>query len=342
MCKYQWLYDRFFLKPSPTQIICPMNIPAWILLSFLSFAAHLRCEVIWPQKTIHLLVGYAAGGPTDMVARTFANKLSSELEQQVIVDNKPGAGGTLASNFVAKAAPDGYTLLLGEPGSILINTVQGKATPYDPLKDFTPIAQVVSLPLVVAASPSLKVTTLKELIALAKTKEIPFGTPGNGTMQHLTMSDFGKVTHSNFIHVAYKGGAPAVTDLLGGQIPLVMVTVPSVAPYVKSGAIIPLAVVASSRSGVLPNVPTFVESGYSDFLQDGWQGFFAPAQLPRDIVLRLFAAINKVGNLSDLQSAMTSIGANVVLSGPQEFTKVVVRDSAYWAKVVAENPTAKD
>jgi len=319
-----------------------MKIQAWFFLSVLAFAGPLRSEAIWPQKTIHLLVGFAPGGPTDVVARTFANKLSAELEQQVIVDNKPGAGGTLASNFVAKAAPDGYTLLLGEPGSILINSVQPKSAAYDPLKDFTPIGQVVSLPLVVAASPSLKVTTLKELISVARTKEIQFGTPGNGTMQHLTMSDFGKVSHANFIHVAYKGGAPAVTDLLGGQIPLVMVTVPSVAPYVKSGAIIPLAVVASARSAVLPNVPTFVESGYPDFLQDGWQGFFAPAQLPKEIVLKLSAAITKVGNLSDLQSAMTSIGANVVLTSPQEFTKVVVRDSVYWAKVVLDNPTAKD
>jgi tripartite-type tricarboxylate transporter receptor subunit TctC len=320
----------------------PMKIRIWILLIFLFCTGHLRSEVLWPQKTIHLLVGYAPGGPTDIVARTFANKLSIELEQQVIVDNKPGAGGTLASNFVAKAAPDGYTLLMGEPGSILINAFQTKGSAYDPLKDFTPIAQVVSLPLVVASSPSLKVTTLKELIALAKNKEIPYGTPGNGTMQHLTMTDFGKVSHSNFIHVAYKGGAPAVTDLLGGQIPLVMVTVPSVAPYVKSGAIIPLAVVASSRSAVLPNVPTFVESGYADFLQDGWQGFFAPSQLPKDIVLKLSAAITKVGGTGELQSAMNAIGANIVLTGPQEFTKVVVRDSVYWAKVVADNPTAKD
>jgi tripartite-type tricarboxylate transporter receptor subunit TctC len=308
----------------------------------LSLSGHLRSEPAWPQKPIHLMVGFAPGGPTDVVARTFANKLSTEFEQQVIVENKAGAGGALAANFVSKSSADGYTLLLGEPGSILINPIQSKSSSYDPLKDFTAVAQVVSLPMVVAASPTLKITTLRELISLAKNTPIPFGTPGNGTMQHLTLTEFGKATHSNFIHVAYKGGAPAVNDLLGGQISLVMVTVPSIAPHVKSGAIVALAVVANTRSTILPNTPTFVESGYSDFVQDGWQGFFAPAQLPKDILQKLSTAINKVGLQHDVQSSMTSIGANVVLSNPQEFSKVVMKDHSYWNKLVADNPLAKD
>ena len=301
-----------------------------------------QAQAPWPQKTIHLWVGFAPGGPTDMVARTFANPLSAQLGQQVIVDNKPGAGGALAANFVAKSAADGYTLLLGEPGSISINAAQTRGPLYDPLKEFTAVSQVVSLPMVLAATPSLKVNSLQELMALAKTKPLAYGTPGNGTMQHLTLTQFGQSTHLEFIHVAYKGGAPAVTDLLGGQIPLVMVTVPSIAPYVKTGAIVPLAVVAASRSAVLPQVPTFSESGYPDFIQDGWQGFFGPAPLPKEVVGKLSSAILKVGKDPQLQSAMTAIGANVVLSSSADFARVVQRDHAHWSKLVADNPTAKD
>ena len=299
-------------------------------------------QTTWPQKTIHLWVGFAPGGPTDMVARTFATQLSGELGQQVIVDNKPGAGGALAASFVAKSSPDGYTLLLGEPGSISINAAQTRGPAYDPVKEFSPIAQVVSLPMVLAATPALKVNSLTELMALLKTKPLAYGTPGNGTMQHLTLMQFGKATHLEFIHVAYKGGAPAVTDLLGGQIPLVMVTVPSVASYVKSGSIVPLAVVATSRSTVLPQVPTFSESGYPDFIQDGWQGFFGPAQLPKEVVNKLSSAIAKVGKDPQLQSSMNTIGANVVLSSSADFAKMVQRDHSYWSKLVAENPSAKD
>ena len=299
-------------------------------------------QTTWPQKTIHLWVGFAPGGPTDMVARTFATQLSGEIGQQVIVDNKPGAGGALAASFVAKSASDGYTLLLGEPGSISINAAQTRGSAYDPVKEFSPIAQVVSLPMVLAASPALKVNSLTELMALLKTKPLAYGTPGNGTMQHLTLMQFGKATHLEFIHVAYKGGAPAVTDLLGGQIPLVMVTVPSVASYVKAGSIVPLAVVATSRSTVLPQVPTFSESGYPDFIQDGWQGFFGPAQLPKEVVSKLASAIAKVGKDPQLQSAMSAIGANVVLSSSADFAKMVQRDHSYWSKLVAENPSAKD
>jgi tripartite-type tricarboxylate transporter receptor subunit TctC len=315
---------------------------AIVLGSLLLPVAGAHAQSAWPNKVIRIFVGFAPGGPTDIVARTFANRLSAELGQQVIVENKPGAGGTLAATAVAKAPPDGYTLLLGEPGSMAVNPAQMPPPPYDPLKDFVAVGQVVSLPMVLVASPSLKVTSLKELLAIATSKPLAFGTPGNGTMQHLTMAEFGKVNHVQFTHVAYRGGAPAITDLLGGQIPLAMVTVPSVAPYVKSGGVVPLAVVAAKRSAQLPQTQTFIEAGFPAFVQDGWQGFFAPAQTPRDIVARLNAAIQKVGNTPELQSAMAAIGANVVLSSQTDFASLLLRDAGYWAKVVAENPGAKD
>lgn len=310
------------------------------LVAGASLPAH--AQPAFPTKVIRIQVGYAAGGPTDNVARVFAGKLSAELGQQVIVDNKPGAGGTLAAAAVAKAAPDGYTLLLGEPGSMAVSAAQATQLPYDPVKDFTPIGQVVSLPMVLVASPSLKVGTLAELLALAKTRPLAFGTPGSGTMQHLTMAQFGQVTGTRFTHVSYRGGAPAVVDLLGGQIPLAMVTVPSVAAHVKAGTLVALAVVSTRRSEQLPQTPTFPETGYPSFIQDGWQGFFAPANTPKDVVARLSAALAKAGRDPELLSALSATGANVVLSDPVEFGKVLQRDVAYWATVVATNPSAKD
>ncbi len=295
----------------------------------------------WPSRVIRIQVGFAPGGPTDNVARNFATKLSTELGQQVIVENKPGAGGTLAAAAAAKSPADGYTLLYGEPGSIAVNPAQTKL-PYDPLKDFIPIAQVVSLPMVLVASPSLKINNLAGLIAAAKGKALPFGTPGNGTMQHLVMMDFGQATGASFTHVAYKGGPQALTDLLGGQIPLAMVTVPTILPHVKAGTVVPLAVVAPRRSAQLPQVPTFPEAGYPAFVQDGWQGFFAPAGTPPAVVARLSAAIQKVGRDPELVNALSATGANMVLTEPQEFAAMLARDVAYWARVVAANPAAKD
>ena len=306
-----------------------------------SLSAPAAWSQAWPSRVIRIQVGFAPGGPTDNVARNFATKLSTELGQQVIVENKPGAGGTLAAAAAAKAPADGYTLLFGEPGSIAVNPAQTKV-PYDPLKDFIPLAQVVSLPMVLVASPSLKVNSLAGLIAAAKAKPLPFGTPGNGTMQHLVMMDFGQATGASFTHVAYKGGPQALTDLLGGQIPLTMITVPTVLPHVKNATVVPLAVVAPRRSAQLPQVPTFTEAGFPAFVQDGWQGFFAPAGTPAPVVARLVAAIQKVGKDPELVSALTATGANVVITDPQDFAATLTRDVAYWARVVAANPAAKD
>lgn len=320
----------------------PLFLLPLLALSALVHGSTASAQTAWPNKVIRIEVGYAAGGPTDNVARTFASKLSTELGQQVIVENKPGAGGTLAATAVARAAPDGYTLLLGEPGSMAVNAAQMSQLPYDPVKDFAAIGQVVSLPMVLVASPSLKVKTLSGLVALAKTKPLPFGTPGYGTMQHLTMAQFSQVTNAQFTHVAYRGGPPAVMDLIGGQIPLAMVTIPTVAPHVKIGAVVALAVVAAKRSDQLPQTPTFAEAGYPGFVQDSWQGFFAPANTPREIVAKLSAAIMKVGREADLQSSLSATGASVVLTDPVEFARIVQRDVAYWAKVVAANPAAKE
>jgi tripartite-type tricarboxylate transporter receptor subunit TctC len=291
----------------------------------------------YPTKVIRVQVGYAAGGPTDNIARVFAGKMSTILGQQVIVENRPGAGGSIAAAAVAKSPADGYTLLMGEPGSMAVGVAQAQL-PYDPRKDFTPIAQVASVSMVLAASPSLKIDTLPKLVGAATTATMSFGTPGNGTMQHLTMMHFGRDTGARFNHVAYRGGVPAMVDLIGGQIPLVMVTVPSVVQHVQSGAVVPLAVVAGKRSPQLPQVPTFVEAGYPSFAQEIWQGFFAPANLPRNVLTALEAAIFRAGSDPELIVALGATGAQVSLAGSAEFARTLQSDVAHWAKVVRENP----
>jgi tripartite-type tricarboxylate transporter receptor subunit TctC len=299
-------------------------------------------QAAWPNKVVRVLVGYTAGGPTDNAARVFATRLSAELGQQFIVENRPGAGGTLAATAVAKAAPDGYTLLLGEPGSMAVAAAQMPQLAYNPVKDFIPIAQVVSQPMVLVAAPSLQVADLKGLLALAKAKPLPFGTPGAGTMQHLTLSEFGRQNGVSFTHVAYKGGGPAMIDLLGGQIPLAMVTIPSVLPYIKDKKVVPLAVVAARRFPLLAQTPTFAEQGFPGFVQDSWQGFFAPAGTPADVIAKLAAAMAKIGHSPDVQASLTASGTSVVYSPPQEFAATVRRDAGYWAKVVESNPAARE
>ncbi len=316
-----------------------------------------QAQQAWPNKTIKIIVGFAPGGPTDVIARAYANKLSVELNQQVIVENRQGAGGSLAASYVAKSAPDGYTLLMAEPGSMAVNIAFSNQGNYDPIKDFAPIAQVVSLPMVLVASPQLKINSLKELIALSRAKPIAYGTPGNATMQHLSMTEFARVNQIQLTHVAYRGGAPAMTDLLGGQISLVMVTVPSIAPYLKgsssmgngslgstssSPSIVPLVLESPTRSALTPTTPTFAELGFSNFTQDIWQGFVAPAQTPKDIISKLTNSIASISHAAEFQSSISAMGATLAVTNAAEFSKLIQKDVAYWSKLVADNPSIKE
>ena len=294
----------------------------------------------WPTRIIRVQVGFAAGGPIDNIARVFAGKLSAILGQQVIVENRPGAGGSIAAAAVAKSPADGYTLLMGEAGSMAVGVAQAQL-PYDPVKDFTPIAQVASVSMVLAASPAIRIDALPTLVDAARAAPMSFGTPGNGTMQHLTMMHFGRESGAQFNHVAYRGGVPAMVDLIGGQIPLVMVTVPSVVQHVKTGAVVPIAVVAGKRSAQLPQVPTFAEAGYPAFTQEIWQGFFAPAALPHTVLVSLASAIFKAGQDPEVIASLGSTGAQVSLVESAEFARTVQRDVAYWARVVAANPAVR-
>jgi tripartite-type tricarboxylate transporter receptor subunit TctC len=290
----------------------------------------------YPNKPIRIEVGFAAGASTDQLARVVAAKLSQNIGQPVIVENRAGAGGSIAADATAKAAPDGYTLLLGEPGAMAIAPSMIKGLSYDPVKDFAPIGQVISITVLLVAHPSFGAKKLADLKSLSGGKPLPYGSAGPGTMQHLAVEQLKKATGLPLEHVPYKGGAPALNDLLGGQIPLLVITAGTIVPHVKAGKVVPLVVLNAERSRFFPEVPTARESGYPDFAVGGWQGFFAPAGTPRDLVLRLNSEIRKVMETPEIVQTLVAAGNELVTGSPEDFGKKVRDDGERWGKVVRE------
>ena len=269
----------------------------------------------FPNKPLRLVVPFPAGGPTDIVARPLAQLLSTALGQQVVVDNKGGAGGSIAADGIAKSPPDGYALLMGTVGTQAINATLYKKLPYDPLKDFTPLGMAASAPVALVAFQGAPFATVAELIAAAKKApgSISFGTAGNGTPGHLTGELFAKAAGVELKHIPYRGSAPALTDLVGGQIPLMFDPVQSVLSHVQGGRLRALAVSSRQRTPVLPQAPTLAESGLKDFEAEAWWAVFAPAHLPtaettllrREIekIVRSEAFKEKLGNLGVVPAA---------------------------------------
>jgi len=290
----------------------------------------------YPNKPIRIVLGFAPGAITDTIARSVGARLSKNLGQPVVIDNRAGGGGTIASEAVAKAAPDGYTILLGEAGGMSINPLLIPNLSYNVTRDFVPIGQVVNLPLVLVANPSTGLNKLSDLAAYGvANKSLNYGSPGPGTIQHLSMELFKTASALPFEHIPYKGGAPAMTDLLAGQIPLMIITVPTVAAQVKTGKITPLVILGKSRSGAMPQVPTVGEAGYPGLpTGNPWQGFFAPANTPRDIVVRLNAEIRKALESPDVRDNLVSAGADIVVGSPEDFAKMLREESVHWAKAI--------
>ena len=287
----------------------------------------------YPSKPVRILVGFAAGASTDQLARVIAARLSPSLGQPVVVENRAGAGGTIAADAVAKSAPDGYTLLLGEPGGMAVAPSMMKSLTYDPVKDFAAIGQVISITFLIVAHPSLGAKSLKDL---RKDKPLPYGSAGTGTMQHLAVELLKRNSGLPFEHVAYKGGAPALNDLLGGQIPLLVITAGTILPHVKAGKVVPLVTLNASRSKFFPDVPTAKESGYPQYEVDGWQGFFAPAGTPREIITRLNAEVRKVMETPEVVQTLVAAGNEIVTGSPEAFARQVREDGARWSKVVRD------
>jgi tripartite-type tricarboxylate transporter receptor subunit TctC len=290
----------------------------------------------YPSKPIRLVVPFTPGGSSDILGRAIGQKLSESLGQPVVIDNVPGAGGSVGADRVAKAAPDGYTLLMGHIGTLAVNPSIYPKLPYDPVKSFTPVAWVASVPNVLVVHPSVAATSVKEFVALAKANpgRMNYGSGGNGSAAHLATEYLKLQSQIFLVHVPYRGTAPAVTDLVGGQIQLLFTGGPAVLPFVKSGQLRALGVSSSKRLDALPDVPTVAESGYKGFEADQWYGVVAPAGTPREIVLKLNAQINQALESSEIKTRLQSEGAIARPSTPEAFAALIVREIERWKPVV--------
>jgi tripartite-type tricarboxylate transporter receptor subunit TctC len=288
----------------------------------------------YPSKPLHLVVPFPPGAGTDMFARAIAAKLNDSLGHPVIVDNKPGAGATIGTDFVAKAAPDGYTLLLSTASQAINPGVYFKL-PYNTLKDFATVTQVANVPTVLLVHASVPANSLQELVALAKAKpgSLNMGSSGNGSVFHLAGELFKSMAGIDIVHVPFKGGIPALTALVGGQVQVLFETTLTVQPFVKAGKIRALAIGGAKRSASMPDVPTMAESGYPGFAADNWYGVYAPAGTPSDIVARLNLEIVKALNMPDVKERFTAQGADIVANSPAQHLAFLNAELEKWAKI---------
>jgi tripartite-type tricarboxylate transporter receptor subunit TctC len=296
-----------------------------------------------PGKPIRIVVPTAAGGGNDAMARIVAQKLTERVKWTVIVDNKAGGNGAIASEAVAKSAPDGYTILFGYIATHAINPAVSKVS-YDPIKDFEPIAQVAEAQGVLIVNPSVKAKNVAELVALAKAKpgSLSYASAGNGTAPHIAGELFKQMTGTDILHVPYKGSAPAVTDTLAGTTQMMFPSLVAAGGFIKSGKVRALAVTGKKRSALYPELPTLDESGVKGFEIVQWYGFFAPAKTPKDIVARLNAEIVAVLRDPEVVKKMTEQGADIVTGSPEQFGKLAQSELAKWSKLVKDAKITAD
>ena len=287
----------------------------------------------YPDKPVRMIVGFAPGGGTDTTARALTPKLSERMGQQVIVDNRPGAAGNIATEIITKAPPDGYTILMGTIAALAINPTLYGNLPFNPLKDLAPVTQAVDSTNILVVHPTVAAKSVKELIALAKTKSLNGGSSGVGGAGHLALELFNVSTGTKITHVPYKGGGPAMTDLLGGQINLIFATAASAIPHVNSGKIRGLAVTTSRRSKLV-DLPTVAEAGVPGFEANNWYGIVVPAKTPRPIIDRLNKEFTAVLNAPDVKDILFKQGLDVHASSPEEFGKYIQAETVKWAKVI--------
>ncbi len=301
----------------------------------LCLAAGASWAQAWPSKPISLVVPFPAGGTTDVLARAVGQELAKSLGQPVIVESKPGAGATLGADFVAKAKPDGYTLLMGAVHHTIASSVY-KKLPYDFQKDLAPVSTVALVPNVLVINPNVAAKTTKELLALAKANpgKLTYGSNGNGTGQHLIGAQFEAMGGVELLHIPYKGSGPLTTDLLGGQITMSFDTITPVLSHIKAGKLRALAVTTAKRSPALPDVPTLDESGLKGFDLGTWFGILVPANTPRDVVTRLNAEVVKIVNAPDFKKKMEDIGAEPIGNTPEQMAKQIKDDTERFAKLV--------
>ena len=305
------------------------------ILAALAMAASAHAQPAYPTKAITLVAAFAPGGGTDTAARLIAKELAVELGQPVVVDNRAGAGGAIGATSVARAAPDGYTLLLGTGSELVVLPAVRSKPPYDTLKEFEPVAEVGTVTLMLVAHPSVPANTVQELIALARANpgQLTYASFGIGSTNHLIGEFFTSKTGTNLLHVPYKGSAAAATDLLSGEVKLAFETMTVAVPLVKGGKLKALAVLSPSRSPRMPDLPTLEESGVA-VATEGWMGVLAPKNTPPAIVERLNKAINKVLAMPAVKNAFDERGVTVVPTTPQQFGDFIGNEIKRWTAVV--------
>ena len=298
----------------------------------------------YPTKPVTIVVPFAPGGTTDILARIVGQGLSGELGQPFIVDNRAGAGGNIGASLAAKAPADGYTLFMGTVGTHAINQALYKKMPFDPVKDFAPISRVATVPNLLVAHPSQPYKTVKELIAYAKANpgKVTYGSPGSGSSPHVSGELFKSMTGTELLHVPYKGSAPAMTDLLGGQISIMFDNLPSAIQHVRSGKLRPIAITTAKRSPELPDIPTIAEAGVPGYEAMSWFGLFAPAATPKPVLDQLNAALVKVLNQPDVKKKIAEQGGDVVAETPAQFAAFIQSESVKWGKVVKASGATVD
>ena len=297
----------------------------------------------WPSKPIRMVVAFPPGGPTDIVSRVIAQRLSEQLGQQVIIDNKPGAGGNIAAELIANAPADGYTLFYNTSAIVIGPALYSKVN-YDTLKDFAPVALTASVPMVLAVNPNLPARSVKEFLELARSKpgQLNYSSSGTGTITHLASAMLSTQTGIQTQHVPYKGSAPGLVDLASGQTQFMIDTINTVLPYVRDGRLRGLAVSSMKRSSVLPDLPTLHESGLSGFDASAWQGIMAPAATPNDIVQRLNTEVNKTLAHPEVRAKLAAQGADVLGGTSAEYAAHLRSELPRWAKAVKDSGAKAD
>ncbi|MBX3664818.1 MAG: tripartite tricarboxylate transporter substrate binding protein [Burkholderiales bacterium] len=291
----------------------------------------------YPERAVRLVVPYSPGGGTDIIGRVVAQNLTNSLGQQVVVDNRAGAGGTIGTEIVAKAAPDGYTLLM-VPTSHVINPSIYPKLSYDTVKQFSSITLAASATIVLGTHPSVPAKTVGELLALAKARpgELNFGSAGNGTVFHLTGELFKRQAGIDMVHVPFKGGGPVIAALAGGQISLAFETMLAMFPHMQAGRIRPLAVTGAKRSSVMSELPTVAELGFPDIVAENWYGFYAPAGTPAAVITKLNAEIARILKQPDVKKRFQELGTEVVGSTPKELDDYIRKEMAKWSRTAKE------
>ncbi len=315
------------------------------ILTTVIFLTTANAYAAYPEKSIRFVVPFATGGTSEIIARSIAISLSSQMGQSVYVENKPGAAGNIAMEEVKRAAPDGYTIILGHVGTLAANpALFGSRLPYDPNKDFVPVTLVAKVPNVIAVGKSSGIKSLADLVNQAKKSpnKINYGSAGNGSAGHLAMEYFASEAVIDLMHVPYRGSGPMLTDLIGGLTQATFNGLPSLIGQIKGGTLIPLAVGSATRAPSLPNVPTIAESGYKGFETSQWYGVMAPAGTPKDVINKLHKEITIALKYKEGTKRMVEDGATLVGNTPEEFSRFIKSEQTRWGSVISKAKITMD